>query len=162
MNTDLMLREQLVAALRGGSAHDSYDQAVAGWPHALQGIRPAGGHHSAWEIVEHLRIAEWDILEFSRSADHVSPGWPAGYWPDEPVPPDAGAWDRSVNQFQESAKAMEDLLMDPASDLHARIPHGDGQTLLREALTLVAHNSYHIGQLIMLKRIVKGGSDPGC
>ena len=151
--TDPALRRHLVAMLQTGHAHVSFETAVAGWDIELRGVRPEGGGHTAWELVEHLRIAQWDILEFSRSADHVSPDFPDGYWPPSPAPPGAGDWDRSVGRFAADLEAMQALVSDPARDLYERIPHGEGQTLLREALTLASHNSYHVGQLMSLRKV---------
>lgn len=138
--------------LRTGHAHVSFDEAVRGWNPDLFGTRAGRAPHTAWQLVEHLRIAQWDILEFSRSADHRSPDFPDGYWPPTDAPPDVEAWNESVRSFGADLGRMEALVSDPAGDLYARIPHGDGQTLLREALTLASHNSYHIGQLMMLRK----------
>jgi uncharacterized damage-inducible protein DinB len=146
------LASHLRELLRGGSAHVKFRPALAGWPHALRGVRPKGASHTAWQLLEHMRIAQWDILEFSRNASHVSPEFPSGYWPATEAPPDAAAWDRSVAAFAAELKQMEDLVSDPATDLFGRIPHGEGQTILREALVLADHNAYHLGQLVMLRR----------
>lgn len=151
---DRALRDHLLYLLKGGGAHARFDQAVAGLAPELRGTRPAGASHSPWEILEHLRLAQWDILEFSRSADHVSPDWPEGYWPKEPAPPDDHAWDRSVEAFRKDLEAMQDLVKDPATDLYARLPWGDGQTVLREALLVADHNAYHLGELVLLRRLL--------
>lgn len=152
MSTDRALRDHVLELLRGGHAHLTFDQAVADLPPELRGRRAAGTPHTAWRLLEHLRIAQWDILEFSRNPAHVSPKWPDGYWPQGDAPPDDAAWDRSVAQFRRDLKAMEDLVADPATDLLASIPHGKGKTVLREALLLADHNAYHLGQLVMLRR----------
>src|SRR5262249_27593982 len=149
---DRALREHLLELLGGKSAHLTFEEAVADLPPNLRGKRVAGAPHTAWRLLEHLRIAQCDILEFSRNPRHTSPDWPAGYCPPDDAPPDPGAWDRSVAQFQADLKAMRDLVADPATDLFARIPHGDGQTILREALLVADHNAYHIGQMVMLRR----------
>jgi hypothetical protein len=154
MDEDRGLRRQLVDALGGGHAHVPFDQAVAGWKPALRGVRPEGTSHTAWQLLEHLRIAQRDILEFSRNPGHASPEWPEGYWPPRDAPPGPAAWSRSVREFENDLEAMQALVADPRTDLHARIPHGTGQTILREALTLGAHNSYHIGQLMALRRML--------
>jgi DinB superfamily len=120
----------------------------------LRGKRPRGAEHSAWEILEHLRIAQWDILEFSRNPKHKSPDWPKGYWPSAAEPPDDRAWDKSVSAFRKDLKAMCDLLADKSTDLFAKIPHGDGQTILREALLTADHNAYHLGELVLLRRLL--------
>jgi hypothetical protein len=140
--------------LRGGHAHATFDAVVAEWPAHLRGIRPQGAAHTAWQLLEHLRISQWDIIEFSLRADHVSPEWPAGYWPREAAPPGDGAWERSVAAFTADLSRMEALVADPGSDLFARISHGEGQTILREALMLADHNAYHLGQLVLLRRML--------
>jgi hypothetical protein len=152
MNTDQALREHLLYLLRGGGAHLNFDAAVAGLPPELRGARPPGVPHTPWRLLEHLRLAQWDILEFSRNPKHVSPDFPAGYWPAGDAPPDDAAWDRSVAAFRADLQAMQDLVADPKTDLFARIPHGDGQTILREALLVVDHNAYHLGQLVVVRR----------
>lgn len=154
MSHDSALREQLVALLNGGNAHASFEDAVRDLPAALRGKRAPGTPHSPWELLEHMRIAQWDILEFSRSAKHQSPKWPEGYWPASPAPPDDKAWEKSVRAFHHDLKAMCDLVSDPATDLHAKIPHGDGQTILREALLVADHNAYHLGQLVLARRLL--------
>jgi hypothetical protein len=152
MNQDQALREHLLYLLRGGGAHLDFEAAIAGLPVALRGGKPAGVPHTPWRLLEHLRICQWDILEFSRNPKHVSPKFPDGYWPAGDAPPDAGAWDRSVAAFRADLQAMQDLVADPATDLFARIPHGDGQTILREALLVADHNAYHLGQLVVVRR----------
>jgi hypothetical protein len=152
VNQDQALRAQVLSLLRSNEAHLNFDAAVANLPRKLQGAKPAGVPHSPWRLLEHMRIAQWDILEFARNAKHVSPKFPEGYWPDSEAPPDAGAWDRSVAAFQADHQAMCDLVSNPATDLFARIPHGEGQTILREALLVADHNAYHLGQLIIVRR----------
>jgi hypothetical protein len=151
---DASLRQHLLELLKGGHAHATFDAAVKNLPVALRGNRPRGAEHSPWEVLEHLRIAQWDILEFSRDAAHQSPEWPSGYWPGTAEPPDAMAWERSVRAFRRDLKAMSDLVADPATDLSARIPHGDGQTILREALLVADHNAYHLGEMVLLRRLL--------
>ncbi len=151
---DFALREQLIELLRGGHAHLTFEKAVDGFPADRAGERPADSPYSAWELLEHLRIAQNDILRFSQSAGHTSPEWPKGYWPDGPAPADRGAWPKSVAALLDDRTAFEALLRDPARDLNAAFPWGDGQTLLREALVLADHNAYHIGQLILVRRLL--------
>jgi hypothetical protein len=146
------LRDHVLYLLRGGGAHVSFDDAIADLPVHLRGAKPAGVPHSPWRLLEHMRIAQWDILEFSRNPRHVSPKFPDGYWPTGDAPPDDNAWDRSVASFHSDLKAMQDLVADPATDLFAKIPHGDGQTILREALLVADHNAYHLGQLLVVRR----------
>jgi hypothetical protein len=152
MNQDQALREHLLYLLRGGGAHLDFEAAIADLPPELRGARPPGVPHTPWRLLEHLRIAQWDILEFSRNPRHVSPMFPEGYWPEGDAPPDAAAWDRSVAAFRADLRAMQDLVADPRTDLFARIPHGEGQTVLREALLVADHNAYHLGQLVVVRR----------
>ena len=154
MEKDAALRQHLLDLLKGGNAHTSFEDAIKDVPAELRGKRPKGGPHSPWELLEHLRIAQRDILEFSRNPDHKSPAWPEGYWPPAPEPPDEKAWDRSVHAFCQDLQSMCALVSDEATDLYARIPHGDGHTVLREALLLADHNSYHLGQLVLARRIL--------
>jgi len=150
--SDRVLRKHLVALLDGGSAHVTFDDAVADLPIELRGAKPDGVPHTPWRLIEHMRIAQWDILEFSRNARHVSPEFPQGYWPSGDAPPDDKAWDRTLSAFRADLAAMQQLVSDPAVDLYEPIPHGDGQTVLREALLIADHNAYHIGQLIVVRR----------
>ncbi len=152
MNDD-SLRRHLVNLLRSQGAHLDFDSAVGNLPIELRGARPEGQPHTPWRLVEHLRIAQWDILEFSRSAEHVSPAWPEGYWPATDEPPE-GAWEASVAAFRRDLQAMCDLVADPASDLFAELPWGDGQTLLREANLVADHNAYHLGQIVTLRSLL--------
>ena len=148
------LRDQVVSLLGSNHAHANFEAAVRDFPVELHGKKVRKAPHTAWELLEHLRIAQWDILEFSRNPKHVSPPWPGGYWPKNPAPPDEKAWDKSVRRFRADLKAMQKLVADPASDLFTPLPHGDGQTLLREALLVADHNAYHIGQLVLLRRLL--------
>jgi hypothetical protein len=151
-NHDQALREQLVALLKGGGAHVHFMDALDGFPEAKRGTFVEGLPHTGWQLIEHVRIAQWDILEFSRDPKHVSPGFPEGYWPKAPVPPDQAAWQKSVEAFQHDLQEMTKLVNNPKTDLYMVIPHGDGQTILRQALLLADHNAYHLGQLIDLRR----------
>jgi len=152
------LREHLLNLLSGKGAHIDFEKAVADFPAEAQGKRSGSITYSAWQLLEHMRIAQWDILEFSRNPKHVSPAWPEGYWPKTEAPPNAGAWGESIGQFRQDLAAMRELIGGPA-DLFARIPHGDGQTLLREALILADHNSYHVGQLVFLRKLLGAWRD---
>jgi hypothetical protein len=152
MNPIQSLRDHVLYLLRGGGAHLHFDTAMAGVPAELRGTKPAGIPHSPWRLLEHLRIAQWDILEFSRNPNHVSPRFPDGYWPIDDAPPDADAWDKSIAAFRADLQAMCDLVADPATDLFVPFPHGEGQTILREALLVADHNAYHLGQLVLLRR----------
>jgi len=151
---DAALRQHLLDLLRGGNAHATFDAAVEDFPASLRGKKPESAEHTAWQLLEHLRIAQWDILEFSRSAKHPALKWPDDYWPKTDVPPSPAAWTNSVRKFRADLKAMAKLIADKKSDLFTPLPHGDGQTLLREALLLADHNAYHVGQLILLRRLL--------
>jgi hypothetical protein len=151
-NDDRALREHLISLLKGGGAHVHFMDAVEGFPEAKRGAFVAELPHTGWQLLEHVRIAQWDILEFSRNAKHVSPGFPEGYWPKTPVPPDDAAWKKSVEAFQHDLQEMIRLVKNPKTDLCARIPHGESQTILREALLIADHNAYHLGQLVDLRR----------
>ena len=154
MEENALLREHVLNLLRGGQAHATLDAAVRSFPAELRARRPRGAQHSAWEVLEHMRIAQWDILEFSRNPRHRSPKFPEGYWPATQAPADDKAWDKSVRAFRRDLKAMCELVADESTDLFARIPHGSGQTILREALLTADHNAYHLGELVLLRRLL--------
>ena len=151
---DASLRRHLIELLTGGHAHLGFDAVVQALAPELRGARPEGQPHTPWRLLEHLRIAQWDILEFSRSAGHVSPDWPDGYWPASDAPPGAGDWERGVEGFRRDLAAMCEMVRDPGNDLFAELPWGDGQTLLREALLVADHNAYHLGQLVTLRSLL--------
>ena len=153
MNQD-SLRNHLLELLGGGHAHLDFDTAIAGLPAALRGKRPDGLPHTPWRLLEHMRIAQWDILRFSIDPNHVSPGFPDGYWPDGDSPPSLAAWDRAVEAFRADLKSMMELVGDARTDLFAPIAHGQGQTILREALLVADHNAYHLGQLVTVRRLL--------
>ena len=146
------LRRHLLYLLGGGGAHVDFDSVISGWPAHLRGKKPQGLPHTAWQLLEHMRIAQWDILEFSRNPKHQSPDWPSGYWPATDSPPSQAAWSKSVLTFRADLKAMMSLVRNPRRDLFARIPNGEGQTILREALLVADHNAYHLGELVYLRR----------
>ena len=152
------LRRQLARFLSESHAHADFDAAVSGLPTALRGKKPAGAPYTAWQLLEHMRLAQWDILEFSRDPRHVSPQWPEGYWPKTSAPSGAAAWNKSIRRFRADRKAMQKLVTGKTG-LFARIPHGDGQTLLREALLLMDHNAYHLGQLVLLRKLLGAWKD---
>ncbi len=151
---DQLLRDHLLYLLKGGGAHISFNDALANWPAQLLGVKVANFPHTAWMLLEHMRLAQRDILEFSRNSKHVSPAWPEGYWPAAEAPSDEKAWTASVAAFKKDLRTMEKLVDDKKVDLYARIPWGDGQTLLREALLVADHNAYHLGQLVMLRKTI--------
>jgi hypothetical protein len=151
---DKALREHVLYLLDGGGAHAKFDEVVADIPPKLLAQKPAGLPHSLWRLLEHLRIAQGDILEFSRNPKYVPPKWPEGYWPKTEGPPSPAAWNASVKKFRQDLKSMQELVKDSKTDLFAKIPWGDGQTVLREALLLADHNAYHLGQMLDVRRLL--------
>ena len=151
---DEALRQHLLSLLKGGNAHVTFEAAIKGLPVALRGKTPKGAEHSPWELLEHMRIAQWDIVGFSRNPRHQSPEFPKGYWPASSAPASDGAWAKSARAFRDDLEAMCGLVANPDTDLFATIPHGDGQTILREALLVADHNAYHLGQLILVRRLL--------
>jgi DinB superfamily len=150
------LRQHLINLLTKAEAHVDLESSIKDFPAKLRGTKPEGSPHTPWQLLEHIRIAQWDILEFSKNGKHKSPKWPDEYWPTTGAPPNDKAWAKSVKQIQADLKAMVQLVNDPKKDLFAEIPHGDGQTLLRETLLIADHNAYHLGQLVMLRRMMEG------
>lgn len=148
------LRQQLIELLKGGGAHVKFEDVIDGFPEKLRGAKAPGIPHSPWMLLEHMRIAQKDILEFSRDKKHVSPEWPEGYWPKSAAPPNVAAWSNSVKGFRADLKAMQELVKNPKADLFAKIPWGDGQTILREAMLIADHNAYHLGQMVDLRRLL--------
>jgi DinB superfamily len=155
MNENKALREHLVKLLAGRQAHVDWEDALRDFPAALRGAKPAGAAHTPWQLLEHMRIAQWDILEFSRDPKHVSPEFPDGYWPEGEAPPDESAWGKSLERFASDLDAMKALVNDPSTDLFARIPSGTGQTVLREVMLTADHNAYHLGQIVQLRKMMK-------
>ena len=157
--SDQAVRDHVLYLLKGGGAHLNFEQAIADLPEHHRGVKVAPVSHTPWRLLEHLRICQWDILEFSRNPEHVSPDFPDGYWPNGDSPPDPESWDESVQAFRDDLQAMIVLVADPKTDLYARIPQGDGQTILREALLVADHNAYHLGQLVFLRRCLGAWDD---
>jgi hypothetical protein len=151
---DQPLRGHLLYLLQGGGAHATFDDAIGDWPVQLAGAKVANYPHSAWMLLEHLRLAQRDILEFTRSPKHASPKWPEGYWPSSDAPASEKEWKESVAAFKKDLREMQTLVADKKVNLFAKIPWGDGQTVLREALLVADHNAYHIGQLVMLRKAI--------
>jgi hypothetical protein len=147
-----VLRKQLVELLQGGEAHVGISDALADFLAEKRGAYGNGLEHTAWQLLEHIRIAQWDILEFSRNPKHVSPDFPEGYWPKTPGPRDDAEWTKSIQSVASDLRAMIALVSNPHSDLQAAFRWGSGQTLLREALLLADHNAYHVGQIVDLRR----------
>jgi uncharacterized damage-inducible protein DinB len=148
------LVKTLEQLLTGGHAHATFDDAVEGLPAELRGKIPEGLPYSIWQLVEHIRITQWDILEFSRNPKHESPSWPEGYWPEETAPASDAVWKKCLTQIKSDLQEFIDLLKDPNVDLYAPFPHGDGQHLLREAMLIADHTSYHTGEIIVLRRLL--------
>ena len=151
---DRALRDHLLFLLDGGGAHVDFKKATGGLSRKLRGVKPARAPHSLWQLLEHMRIAQWDILEFSRNPKHQSPEWPEGCWPPAEAPANDRAWNNSLRTFRTDLEAMKDLVANPSTDLTKRIPHGDGQTILREALLIADHNAYHLGQFVLIRRLL--------
>ena len=144
---------------RGGHAHLDFEKATAGLPIELRGAKPPGLPFTPWRLVEHMRIAQWDILQFSIDPHHVSPDFPDGYWPQVMPRLSSEAWDQAIAAFRADLKAMMDLIADPKTDLFTPLPHGQGQTILREALLVADHNAYHLGQLVIVRRLLGAWRD---
>ncbi|MGZ8797923.1 MAG: DinB family protein [Thermoanaerobaculia bacterium] len=154
MINEPLLRDQLSSTLGWEDAHVGFDNAVDGIPAELRGTRPSNLPHSPWQLIEHLRIAQHDILEFCRNPSYKELKWPDGYWPASDAPPSARAWDESIRMFRQDRKALQQLAADLAVDLTARIPHGDGQTYVRELILAADHAAYHLGELIVVRRLL--------
>ena len=148
------LRQHLLDLLRGRNAHAEFETVMADFPSRLRGVKPPGAPHTGWQLLEHMRIAQSDILKFSQDAKHKSPPWPEGYWPKTEAPPSAASWNNSLRSFRSDLRAMAKLVADKKTDLFARIPHGTGQTILRETLLVADHNSYHLAQIVLLRRLL--------
>ena len=155
MDKEDSVRKHVLYLLRGGGAHMSFEDFAGSFPADLCNRKIDGLPYTAWQVLEHMRLAQSDILEFSRDADHVSPEFPKGYWPEPEEPGTVASWQKTIDEFQSDLKQMEALVEDPSTDLYAKIPHGDGQTILREALLIADHNAYHLGALAVMARIVK-------
>ncbi|HEY6248815.1 MAG TPA: DinB family protein [Candidatus Angelobacter sp.] len=155
MNDLASLRQHIINLLTKGEAHVDVRSELKDFPSKLRGRKPEGAPHTAWQLLEHMRIAQWDILRFSVDAKHKSPKWPEGYWPETEAPASDKAWEKSVSQFLADLYDMCELIKDTKRDLFARIPHGTGHTLLREALLLADHNAYHLGQIVLVRRILE-------
>jgi len=151
---DHSLRQHLLYVLKGGGAHAKFEDVMGDFPAKLRGQKVSGLPYTAWMLLEHIRIAQRDILEFSRDCKHVSPEWPAAYWPGE-APPNRAAWTGSIKNFQRDLRAIEALVANPKTNLYAPLPWGEPQqTVLREALLVADHNAYHLGQMVALRRLL--------
>ncbi len=153
MDAQKALREHLLYLFGGGGAHLDFDSVVAGLPRRLRGRKPKGAPHTPWQLLEHLRICQWDILDFCRNPKYKEPPF-EDYWPKTAAPPNDAAWNRSIKAFRADLRAMKKLVANPKTNLYARIPWGTGQTILREALLVADHNAYHLGQLVLVRRLL--------
>lgn len=154
MQKETQLQQHMVKMLTSQDAHVDFETAIKDLPANARGQKPKGAEHSPWEVLEHLRITQNDLLEFAVNAKHKSPEFPAGYWPKAQAPTSAAEWDRSVEGFRKDLKRLCDLVSSEPADLFAKIPHGDGQTMLRQALVTADHNAYHLGELVLLRRML--------
>lgn len=155
MTNDQSLRQHVLNLLSMKGAHMTFDDAVANFPEDMINAFPPNVPYTPWHLVEHLRITQWDILEYTRDPNHASPDWPSGYWRAHDEKADLAAWNASIEQFRRDLKAMQDIVADPNTDLLAPIPHGyGGHTVLREALILADHNAYHVGELAILRQVM--------
>jgi hypothetical protein len=155
MEADTILREQIRKLLQGGNAHMTFDDAVAHFPREHMNTKPPNIPYTPWHLLEHLRITQWDILEFIRNPRHISPTWPEGYWPAQDAQADDAAWKRTIASFRADLSALQQMTTDPTVDLYAPIPHGSGQTILRELLLAADHNAYHIGEFAILRQVMQ-------
>jgi hypothetical protein len=154
MKDQQALRTHLLNILREEHAHPLFDRAVRDLPAELRGKRPEGFPHSAWELVEHMRLAQWDIIEYVLDPKHVSPDFPAGYWPKSAAPQDDAAWEKSLSGFRADAAKLENMIGDESNDLVAPVPFANNATFLRQALMTADHNAYHLGQLVTVRRLL--------
>lgn len=153
--SDALLREQLRTLLQGGQAHMTFNEAVADFPRASMNARAPHVHYTPWHLLEHLRIAQWDILEFIRNPQHVSPSWPEGFWPAEDSQADEAAWERTLASFRADLAALQQIATDPGVDLYAPLPHGSGQNILREILLVADHTAFHLGEFGILRQVMQ-------
>jgi DinB family protein len=154
MNHDEVLRNHLLALLDGGNAHMTLEDVVADFPSEHINTFPPNVSYTFWHLLEHLRITQWDILEYVRDPQYVSPKWPEEYWPTRQATADRAAWNKTIKSFQDDLRAVHNLVTDPQTDLYSAIPHGyGGHTILREVLLVADHNAYHIGEFGILRQI---------
>jgi len=144
--------DELIKLLNGGGAHATLDDALKGLPAELRGVKPDNMPYSIWQLLEHIRIAQWDMLAFSKDGNHQSPKWPDEYWPKDAQPADDNAWNNSIKQI--NSDLAEFISLAKAEDIYQKIPHGSGQTILREALQIADHNAYHIAEIVALRRML--------
>ena len=154
MDSDTLLREQLRELLEGGNAHMTFDEAVANFPREHMNTKQPNVTYTPWHLLEHIRLAQWDILEFIRNPHYVSPPWPEGFWPAEDAKADEVTWEKTIASLRADLQSLLEMVADPTVDLYASIPHGDGQSILREILVVSDHNAYHTGEFAMLRQVM--------
>jgi hypothetical protein len=154
MTSDEPLRNQLVSLLKGGNAHMTFQEAVADFPLDRINERFPNGTYSAWGVVEHLRLSQWDILDFMTNSNYQELEWPKEYWPPEDKKATAGDWHATIAGFEKDLKELVRITEDPATDIYSKIPHGTGQTILREILLVADHNAYHIGEFAIMRQVM--------
>ena len=154
MISDQVVREQLLALLNGGNAHMSFEQAIAQFPPEHFNTMPPHIAYTPWHLLEHIRIAQWDILEFILNPDHKSPQWPSEYWPHPAEDADNDQWNRTISLFLSNLQTLRDMVVDPDRDLYAPIPHASDYTIFREILVVADHNAYHLGEFAILRQVM--------
>lgn len=151
---DANLRKHLAALVHWKDAHVDFDAAVKGIPARCRGVQPPGLPYSPWQLLEHIRLAQADILDFCLNPSYFAPKWPDDYWPSSPTPPDSRAWQMSVSSYRADLRSLGILLDDPAIDVYSEIPHGQGQTYLREILLIADHTAFHLGEIVVVRRLL--------
>ncbi len=154
MDSDTLVREQLRELLEGGNAHMTFDEAVANFPREYTNSKAPNVPYTPWHLLEHIRLAQWDIIEFIRNPHYVSPPWPEGFWPAEDAQADDVAWEKTIASYRAGLQSLLEMVADPTVNLYAPIPHGDGQSILREILVVSDHNAYHIGEFATLRQVM--------
>jgi len=154
MSEDQVIRKELLALLKGGNAHMTFDEAVSGFPLEEINRKVPNGNYTIWHMLEHMRITQWDILQFVLDPDHVSPDFPTGYWPDPKATATAAQWKKTVSKIKADRKAVEKLVADPQTDFFSPIPHAKGYNIFREILLVADHNAFHLSELIVLRRVL--------
>ncbi len=154
MDPDKVARQQLLNLLRGGNAHMSFGQAIADFPEDQINRNPPNVPYTPWQLLEHIRIAQWDILEFIRNPEHVSPSWPTGYWPARDAKAGKSEWQETIKSFEGDLQALQEIVKDPETDLYAPIPHASDYTIFREILVVSDHSAYHIGEFAILRQVM--------
>jgi hypothetical protein len=154
MEPGKVVRDQLLQLLGGGNAHMVFNQAVEKFPLEKINARPPGSDYTPWRLLEHMRIAQWDIVEFVRNPNHISPPWPEGYWPPEGQAGDESRWNETIQKFHQDLQAMQAIVENPETDLFGDLSHAAGYTILREVLVLADHNAYHMGEFALMRQVI--------